>query len=266
MKKKVITRAFSRISVALFITGGSCLVTSCDDDDNDNVDNSTEPGPIQTYIVTVQNTSNQPMGPVATATHSADGSIWTVGGLASPGVQQVAEIGNPMALVGEMLDNPAVTDVANSGAPMPSRGRVVPRFGPFANGGPDLTDTQTFEIEGRTNDRLSMASMLIGTNDGFWGLSGVRLPATGTRSYTARGYDSGTEENDELQQNIDDGASILGPEPLPNELNGAPDNGGTPTQPPQGIRNHPGIRGVGDIPSSFRFGSSVARVTISVKE
>jgi hypothetical protein len=263
MKRK--KYVFSRLCISSLLIGGAALFTGCDDDDDDNSDNG-EIGALVTYIVTVQNVSNQPMGPVATATHTSDGRIWATGSNASAGVKQVAEVGNPMALVGEMLDNPTVTDVANSGAPMPSRGRVVNRFGPFANGGPALTDTQTFEIDGRTTDRLSMASMLIGTNDGFWGLDSVKLPSKGTRSYTARGYDAGTEENDELQQNIDDGASILGPEVIPGELNGAADNGRVGTDPVQPIRGHPGISGRGDIPNSFRFGGGVAKVTVTVKE
>ena len=236
------------------------LVCGCDDDENTNAEGMVR------YEVIVQNLSNQPMGPVATATHTADGRIWSVGGLATPGVRQVAEIGNPMELIGEMINNPAVTDTANSRAPMPSRGRTVARFGPFANGGPDLIDTQAFTIMGRPGDKLSMASMLIGTNDGFWGLDSVTLPGSGQRVWDAKGYDAGTEENDELQQNIDDGASILGPEQLPGELAGPADNGRVATSPPAPISGHPGIRGVGDIPSSFSFGGTVARVTIRVAQ
>jgi len=40
----------------------------------------------------------------------------------------------------------------------------------------DFTDTLTFDITARPGDRLSLATMLICTNDGFTGLDAARLP------------------------------------------------------------------------------------------
>jgi hypothetical protein len=215
------------------------------------------------YIVTIQNLNNQPLGPVAIATHAETTSFWTNGEAASAGVQEVAELGSPATLIAEMMAASDVTAVVNSGIPFPSFGRVVPRFGPFDDGGADLTDTQVITIEGAPGDVISMASMLIGTNDGFWGLDSVALPASGTGTSLAFGFDAGTEDNDELDENIDNGASILGPAVIPGDDTGDADNGGTATNPVGVIAFHGGITGVGDIPDDFAWAGPIALVTIT---
>jgi len=219
------------------------------------------------YVITIRNISNQPLGPVAIATHASSTSFWTNGEAASAGIQEVAELGSPATLVAEMNAAANVSDVVNSGIPFPSMGRTVPRFGPFDDGGADLVDTQIVTIDGTPGDVISMASMLIGTNDGFWGVDSVNLPSSGgTLLYFGLGFDAGTEENDELDENIDDGASILGPAVIPgdepdDEVPG--DNERVGTSPVGTIAAHTGITGSGDIPAAFDWSGPVTFITIT---
>ena len=218
------------------------------------------------YLVSIRNISNQPLGPVAVATHASTTSFWRLGEAASAGIKTVAELGDPSTLIAEMEADTDATEVVGTGIPFPSVGRTVPRFGPFDDGGADLTDAQAFIIEGAEGDVISLASMLIGTNDGFWGLDSVALPASGFTIYSAAGYDAGTEDNDELDENIDDGASILGPAVIPGDEpddDVAGDNGGVATDPVGIITDHPGIVGNGDIPADFNWTGPVAVVTIT---
>lgn len=59
----------------------------------------------------------------------------------------------------------------------------------------------SFDINARSGDRLSLATTLICTNDGFLGLDAATLPDKGRAVYVLDGYDSGTEDNTE--QSVD---------------------------------------------------------------
>jgi hypothetical protein len=90
-------------------------------------------------------------------------------------------------------------------------------------------------------ERLTVAAMLIPTNDGFYALNGVRLPDTAgdTVTYYATAYDAGTEPNDELCTHIP----------------GPPCNGEGLSEGTDGegfIHVHPGIHGVGDLNAAVR--------------
>jgi len=57
---------------------------------------------------------------------------------------------------------------------------------------------ESFTISGNAGDVLSVAGMLLPTNDGFVGLNSVKLPMdNGMYAFYANGYDAGTEGNDE---------------------------------------------------------------------
>ena len=75
-----------------------------------------------------------------------------------------------------------------------------PPVGCIGCGGPPFPTSITFQIEAASNaNRLSLAVMLICTNDGFTGLDRVRLPGGfKPRTFFAVAYDAGTEANDEL--------------------------------------------------------------------
>ena len=124
--------------------------------------------------------------------------------------------------------------------------------GPFGS-------TLTVQITAEGNARfLSMALMLICTNDGLVGLNRVRLPS-GRRDRVrfARALDAGTEANDELFDSIVDPCGGIGPVAGPQDGT----NDRTATERP--VRPHRGIRGVGDLTEDHRFRRRVAKVTIT---
>mgnify|MGYP003641721556 CR=1 FL=1 len=228
-------------------------------------------GAARNYQISIQNLSNQPLGPVVSATHPASTVVWSIGSDASPGIQTVAEMGNPAPLVAELMplvDSGDISELNNTGRPLARAGVTQPAFGPFAPG-PDLIDNATFQIAGMPGDLFSCASMVIITNDGFWGLDSVGLPASGTQTFYAFAYDTGTEENSELSSDLDDGGSVLAAEPLPNDDTNPDvnDNGGTVTDPRGTIALHGGIVGGGDLdPAVFDWDEPIAVVTITVIE
>lgn len=104
-------------------------------------------------------------------------------------------------------------------------------------------------------DRLSLAAMLIPTNDGFLGVSSIELP-TDFKPVVVDvvAYDAGTERNDERC------ASIPGPDFA--ECNGP--GGGAQVGGGEGaVTVHNGIHGVGDFRAPERdWRNPVARVTL----
>lgn len=137
-----------------------------------------------TYRVTVENlTDNQTLTPVVAATHKSSFRLFKTGRAASNGVQQLAENGGVPVLADELASNGRVEAVEVIGT------------APLA---PGTAATGLISTD-RHHRRLSLASMLICTNDGFAGRSSMRLPGSvgHERTFYARAYDAGTEVNTE---------------------------------------------------------------------
>jgi hypothetical protein len=125
----------------------------------------------------------------------------------------------------------------------------------------DFSDNVTFQIKGRRYDRLSLATMLICTNDGFAGLNAVRLPARGTRTYWLRAYDAGTETNTEQGTDIVDACNALGPVDIGGIGN---ENDAVDSTPHRRIRRHRGIMGNGDLSADLHgWQGAVLKVTVT---
>lgn len=125
------------------------------------------------------------------AAHKKPVEIFEVGNAASYALQQLAENGNGDPLVAELGANKHVSAIWLTGEPL------VPAADPGASG---FSDSVTFEITSYKGAKyLSVASMLICTNDGFTGIDGVRLPKKVGQSKTiwSDAYDAGTENNTE---------------------------------------------------------------------
>lgn len=111
-------------------------------------------------------------------------------------------------------------------------------------------ETIAFEVELRGQHRfVSIASMAVNTNDCFVGFS--RRPLKAGMKIKTKGYDSGTEKNDELC------AKVPGPACGGNER----------SLPGEGkVKVHKGILGVGNLdPAEYGWNPNRAMITIRVK-
>lgn len=143
-----------------------------------------------TYRVTIANlTSGQPLTPPVVVLHNADTSILEAGAAASDGIVQLAENGNPQVLVDALGGDENVTAIAVGEHPVVSGG--VP-------GAADVPTFASIEVSG-AGDRISVASMLICTNDGLSVVHDAMLPTEVGESvaYFSDAYDAGSEVNTE---------------------------------------------------------------------
>jgi len=142
----------------------------------------------KTYKVTVTNlTRGQSFTPILAASHRyAPNLLFVPGDAASPELAMLAEGGNTEPLEAVLLGNPRVKDTATSA------GLLEPG------------DSTTIEIEGRIGlGWISLAAMLIPTNDAFLAAQNVRLPrGREVITVVVPAYDAGSEPNDEDCDNI----------------------------------------------------------------
>jgi hypothetical protein len=191
------------------------------------------------YEVTVTNlTRGQQFTPVLVATHKAGVRLFDLGNSASPQLRTLAEEGNVAPMTALLLGNPAVRDVVNSGGLL----------------NPGQSVTQRVGTRG-SFDNVSVAAMLIPTNDAFFAVNDAEGP-NGNDAMTvySPAYDAGTERNDESCASI----------PGPNFVEcGGPGTGGAPGGGEGFVHIHAGIHGTGDLDPAVRdWRNPVARITI----
>lgn len=135
------------------------------------------------YEVTVSNISKgQTFTPQLLATHAPDDRLFRPGEPASVELEILAEGGDTAPLTEALYGLASYVDtIPGLLAPGASASRV---------------------IMGYDGDVISMAAMLIPTNDAFVGLNAMPLPTEGSVSYYVPAYDAGTEENDQNCRNI----------------------------------------------------------------
>jgi len=198
------------------------------------------------YEITIANlTTGQPLSPGVVVAHTREASLFAPGAAASEGVRLIAEQGDPSAAVGDLSGAQGINQVVNTGAPI------------HRNGGPGPSSL-TISLEASANaNRLSLAVMLICTNDGFAGLNSVKLPGGfAPATFYAMGYDAGTEVNDETSTSIVDPCGVIGPVALAADGDSRTPQGGVVTM-------HPGIQGGGAlVPGAHGWTEPVARVTV----
>src|SRR5918995_2328360 len=219
----------------------------------------------RSYEVTITDlTGGQPLTPPVVATHTGKHAIFKVGQPASVGVREIAENGNNAPLLAALGADPfnQISAFMQAGTGPMKDGPLVPADKP---GSAMFPDNVSFTIEGSNKGkRLSFASMLICTNDGFTGVDSLKLPgAVGkTKSMTTNGYDAGTEMNTE------DYADIVPPcQGLIGDMSTEGDTGTGVSNPALAeggvIHHHEGILGVDDLsPSIHGWTDPVARIEI----
>jgi len=198
--------------------------------------NKEETGP--RYEVTITNlTRGQIFTPIMVASHKSNTRLFTLGAPASPELELMAEFGDTSGLQGQLYDS--ARDIQDAGALPPGH-------------------TVTVSVKADAGaDHISLAAMLIPTNDGFIALNGVAAPkGNETVNYRVPAYDAGTEPNDELCASI--------PGPVFVECEGQDVRGGSPEDGAEGyVHIHAGIHGIGDLDDSERdWRNPVANITI----
>ncbi|RDV28097.1 hypothetical protein DXV75_03795 [Alteromonas aestuariivivens] len=151
-----------------------------------NDDNNDVPAPVEvSYRVTVTNlTSGQALSPIAFLAHSA-GKLWEVGHSASESVALMAESGDNS----EMLNADGVIMGVSGEMPL----------------APGESVELILSLEPQPSLMLSVAGMLVNTNDGFTGVTGLEatvLAIGESHEFYTRAYDAGTEANTELKGTI----------------------------------------------------------------
>lgn len=185
-----------------------------------------------TYAVTITNvTSGQSFTPLLAITHKKGHPLFTLGSPASPELTRIAEGGDTSAFQKGLMDSHMAYDAASSGGLL----------------GPGQSVTLHVKSKGKFK-YLTVAGMLLPTNDGVIALNGMRLPK-GKRIMMVPAYDGGTEINDELCAHIP-----------------GPHCGGAPFSDEDGegfVHIHPGISGVGDLMASqYDWKNPIAKITV----
>jgi hypothetical protein len=198
------------------------------------------------YEVTVTNlTRGQQFTPILVASHREGATLFSLGETASSQLETLAEEGNTGPLANLLLSMPEVKDVKTSPAPPPASNLIDPG------------ESVVVTVEaGAGFGHLSVAAMLIPTNDGFFAINAVKGPkGNKTLTLLAPAYDAGSERNDELC------ASIPGPNFA--ECGGA-GGGAMVVGGEEGyVHIHAGIHGIGDLVAANRdWRNPVAKVTI----
>jgi len=182
--------------------------------------------------VTFTNLSaNVVLTPPVFATTRERAKIYRLTQPASEPLEFLAEGGDTNGLAAYFEDY-GLIDVVQTGAP------VLPG------------ESITIEIKSRFRSHLSVASMILPTNDGFVALNSKKILKFGGQTFFLKAYDAGTETNDELCGNIP-----------------GPQCGGEGYNPAQGeefVYPHPGIHGDSELlRSQYNWSDPVAKITVS---
>ncbi|MEZ8777185.1 spondin domain-containing protein [Vibrio splendidus] len=164
----------------LFIAASVAVLAGCPADDDD----------YYRYDVSVTNlTPNQPMSPLAVLTHNTNFDLFEVGQSASVDLEYLAEGGSNAQLLA-LSDSDANVYQGISGNGLILSGEQ---------------DTVSIRVDRNQEGYISVASMLVNTNDAFVGESGLSLKSLAvgdTFVMNMNVWDSGTELNDELAATI----------------------------------------------------------------
>ena len=185
--------------------------------------------------------------PVITAAHDGDTAIFKTTEAASAELEALAEGGDISGVSG--LLSVANADIDEN----PAGGLLAP------------ASSTAFSLSTNSgNDYLSVAAMMLPTNDAFIGLDSWEIPTeAGTYTVYLNAYDAGTEANDEIIANIPNpiGITATGASGVTEEISNA------------NVHIHPGVlgddderAGISDLDSSVhRWLNPVAKLTVVVE-
>lgn len=197
-------------------------------------------GGARTYEIAVTNlTRGQVVSPPFVVTHTTDvPGLWSIGAAASPGLAAIAEDADVSVLTTALEGVDGVLSITNGEGPIP----------------PGMTGTVTIAVKGK-KALVSLAAMLVQTNDAFVGAQNLALPRSKGESRSVRlrvpAYDAGSEANNE------DGDFIPGPPFM---------NGGVrDTEGAEGfVHVHSGVHGIADLaPEVYDWRNPTAEIRIT---
>jgi spondin N len=197
-------------------------------------------GKTRVYEIAVTNlTRGQVMSPPFVLAHTDDmTALWQAGQPASAGLAAIAEDADVSVLTDALTGADGVLAMANGAGPIP----------------PGMTGTITVEVRGNRNF-VSLAAMLVQTNDAFIGARSIALPKGRGESRATTllepAYDAGSEANNE------DGAFIPGP-PFGN-------GGVRATEGAEGfVHVHSGVHGIADLaPETYDWRNPTAKIRVT---
>jgi len=144
------------------------------------------PASTQSYQISISNLSYaQPLSPVAVIVHDNSYSGWTLGSPANDGLEQLAEGG----------DNSEFINAENALLTASGEGIIMP----------GATETIDVVVDEVPEVQLTLATMLVNTNDGFTGVTGLDIASLAvgdSRVIELPVFDAGTEANLELAGSI----------------------------------------------------------------
>lgn len=184
------------------------------------------------YTVSITNISKGiSFTPILVVTHKDAKPVFSLGEPASAELVRVAEGGDTQPLQDKLMNSGLSYDAVSTGGLL----------------GPGETVSVNVKSKGDF-DHLSLASMLLPTNDGFIAINGMELPKH-TRNVMVPGYDAGSEINDELC------ASIPGPY-CKGDAFSMEDGEGF-------VHIHSGIHGINDLSAAdYDWRNPIAKVTV----
>jgi hypothetical protein len=223
-------RLFSILATASLVTAGAALAQNAPP-----ADATDAPGRGRMVRITLENlTKSQTLSPPVFVSHNDKAPpLFREGEKASFGLMRIAEEGNAGPLLSEVVTKrigEAFGAVGSGTSVLPGQSRVI-----------ELEVTREFP-------KISGATMLVMTNDGFTGINGVDAYALREpHRMDLMAYDAGTERNNERKSHL---IAMMG----------------TERDPEDGVvKHHEGIRGDADAPAAWKFDPSkpVARLTIA---
>lgn len=190
------------------------------------------------FHVTITNlTHSINFTPILVASHRRPVAIFELGTPASEDLSAIAEGGDVGPMTTTLHHDSEVVDVQNSGGLL----------------GPG--ESVTVIVSGGHGAKyISVASMMLPTNDGFIGLDSAGVSKRGTAIFYSPGYDAGSEANDELCANIP-GPTCGGAGVSPGANNPGDENY---------VHIHRGTHGIGDLAAAvYDWRNPVARISVS---
>ncbi|MCF7502029.1 spondin domain-containing protein [Pseudoalteromonas sp. L1] len=182
-----------RLTKSLIIIAFGASLAACGDSNNNRSETPPEVvsppvvSPVVTYEFTIQVsnlTAAQPLSPIAVISHT-ENMLWEIGSPASTALEVMAEGGNNS----DLLAVDFATAVASADAPLPPGSQV----------------TLSLSTEQLDSLKISLATMLVNTNDAFTGLNAIdvsSLAVDEALTFTTFAYDAGTEANSEAAGTI----------------------------------------------------------------